>query len=166
MSRWFSDLCSGVYGGSPKAKGFGAAYAAFAEMGPEAVPYLAAQLQFDRSQFRETLLLFLRDNSLTQPLTVNAILPSEHRNYAAVALRRMGSGAESAIPAFLDTWAHGSMELRVNVVAALESILFGRSTDGASPAEWRAIEAAAINEAVRRYPAVAAELRIRPIPPE
>lgn len=34
VSKWFRDLCSGVFGGTPKARGFDLAFAAFSEMEP------------------------------------------------------------------------------------------------------------------------------------
>ena len=74
----------------------------------------------------------------------------------------MGPKAEAAIPALLETWAHDTSDVKMSAVAALESILRGRQTDGASQAEWRRLESDVVTEAARRYPGVANELGIDP----
>jgi hypothetical protein len=161
VSAWFQDLYSGVFGGTAKAKGFAAGYAAFSQMEPEAVPYLTKQLRYDRSGIRQKTIVFLRRYSITKPLTRDMIWPPDWRSYAAVALRQMGKRAEAAIPALLETWAHDAPDVKLSAVSALEAILHGSFTGGASSTDSRKIEAAIIAEAGRRYPKVAAELGIK-----
>jgi len=161
VSAWFRDLCSGVWGGTAKAKGFDSAYAAFTEVGPEVVPYLTQQLKYDRSSIRQKMIDLLRRHSVTKAFTATVIWPSSRRSYAAVALLRIGPKAEAAIPALMETWAHDSPSVKVSAVSALESILFHQCTDGATQAEWGKLEATVIAEASRRYPSVAAELGIK-----
>lgn len=158
----YRDLCSGVYGGTPKASSFADAYAAFAEIESNAVPYLTQQLVYDRYGVRQMVINYLRQHEVSRPLVADLIWPTERRNYAAVALRQMGSNAESAIPALLETWAHDVPEVKLNAVSALESILRGRSTDGASQTEWKELESGVVAEAARRYPRVAEKLGIVP----
>jgi hypothetical protein len=160
VSAWFDELCSGVFGGTPKAGGFDSAYAAFSQMKPDAVPYLTKQLRYDRSGIRQKILAFLRRHSIANRFATDFIWPPERRSYAAVALRQMGPSAEAAIPALLETWAHDAPDVKVNAVSALESILHGGSTDGASQGQWRTLESAVIADAARRYPRVAVELGI------
>ena len=105
---------------------------------------------------------YLRQHEVSRPLVADLIWPTERRNYAAVALRQMGSNAESAIPALLETWAHDVPEVKLNAVSAMESILRGRSTDGASQTEWKELESGVVAEAARRYPRVAVKLGILP----
>ncbi len=161
MDAWFKDLCSGVYSGTPKGKAFPAAYAAFPEMGPEAVPYLSEQLTYDRSGYRQRFLLFCRKYPATRGLTANWISFPQRRSYAAVALRRMGPEGETAIPALLEAWSRDLPGVKVNAVTALESILRGHETDGLSQAEWLKLEYSVIAEAAQRYPKKAAELGIK-----
>lgn len=159
VSAWFQDLCSGVFGGTPKAKGSASAYAAFTQVRADAVPYLTKQLKYDRSGIRLKIVQFLRQYSVTKRFAMD-IGPPERRSYAAVALRRMGPKAEAAIPALLETWAHDSPDVKVSAVSALESILFDRTTESATQDQWRKLESAVITEACRRYPKVAVELGI------
>lgn len=153
VSEWFQDLYSGVYGGTPKAEKFEAAYAEFARMETNAIPYLTKQLQYDRSGIRLKIVKFLRQHSTTKRFAMDLTWPPQHRSYAAVALREMGPKAEAAIPALLETWAHDDADVKINAMSALESILHGRySTHGPNPL--------VIEEAGRRFPAVAAKLGI------
>ena len=151
VSAWFQDLCSGVFGGTPKANGFDSAYAAFSQMEPDAVPYLTRQLRYDRLGIRQASIRLLRRYSITKPLTTDMIWPPERRSYAAVALRQMGPRAEAAIPALLETWSHDAPDVKQNAVSALESILHGRCTSGASATRWRELESAVLAEAGVRY---------------
>ena len=160
VSAWFQDLYSGVYGGTPKAEKFESAYTEFTRMETNVIPYLTKQLQYDRSGVRLEIVKILRRWSATKPFTANLTWPPEHRSYAAVALRQMGPRAEAAIPALLEAWANDAPEVKVNAVSALESILRGQNTDGASPAEWKKLESDVVTEAARRYPSVAEELGI------
>jgi hypothetical protein len=160
VSAWFEGLCSGVYGGSPKANRFSDSYAAFAEMEADAVPYLTQQLRYDKSGIRQKLIGHLRQYAVSRRFATNLIWPTERRNYATVALRRMGPKAEAAIPALLEAWATDAPEVKVNAVSALESILRGQYTDVASPAEWKRMESDVVTETARRYPSVAAGLGI------
>ena len=161
LDAWYEDLCSGVYGGSPKASGFTVAYASFARMDSNAVPYLIKQLQYDRSGIRQKLIGYFRRYEFSKPFVANIVLPSERRGYAAVALREMGPKAEQALPALMEAWTMDVPAVKVNVVAALESILRGSHTDGASQADRRQLEAGLVREAAHRYPKVAQELKFR-----
>jgi hypothetical protein len=161
VSVWFQELCSGVYGGNmAKAGGFDAAFAAFSQMAPDAVPYLTSELHYDRFGIRQGVIRFLRRNSITKPYTKNLIFPLDRRCYAAVALRQMGPRAEAAIPSLLEAWAHDAPNVKASAVSALDSILHGTFLSGGSQKEWREHESAIIEEAGRRYPAVAHELGI------
>src|SRR5262245_3447316 len=155
VSAWFKDLCSGVYGGTPKASEFVAAYAAFAQVESDAIPYLTQQLRYDRSGLRQKLIGHLRQYAVSRRFAVNQMWPTERRNYAAVALRQMGPKAEAAIPALLEAWAKDVPEVKLNAVAALESILRGKYTGSAS-------ESDVIAEAAGRYPKLAEDLGINP----
>ena len=160
VSVWFEDLCSGVYGGTPKASGFAAAYAAFSQMESNAIPYLTQQLRFDRYGLRQMIIGQLRQYAVCKPLTDILMWPTERRNYAAVALREMGPKAEAAIPALLEAWVNDATEVKVNAVAALESILGREPSDGLSQSEWKKVESDVIAEAVGRYPKIAEDLGI------
>src|SRR5688572_13410969 len=128
VSAWFADLCSGVFGGTPKAKAFEPAYTEFTRMGPEAIPYLTSQLRYDRLGIRQKVIDRLRQYPATKRFGRRLIGPLERRCYAAVALRQMGPKAEAAIPALLESWAHDGPEVKLNVATALESILHGTFT--------------------------------------
>lgn len=160
VSAWFKDLCSGVYGGTPRASRFEAAYEAFSQMESNAVPYLTHQLRYDRSGHGQKLIAPFRQFAVSRPLANNLIWPTEVRNYAAVALRQMGPKAEAAIPALLDEWANDVPEVKISAVAALGSILGRKHTDGASPSKWKKLESEVIAEAVGRYPKLAEALGI------
>lgn len=160
VSAWFDDLCSGVFGGTPRAAKFNEAYHAFARMGSEAVPYLASQLRYGRSGQLERALLRLRNFSLTAPLVKFAILPSSRRQYAATALRQIGPLAEAAVPALMESWKRDSSAMRVESVAALAAIMNMRIPEGAPPVEWQAFEAKVIAEAATKNPAAASALGI------
>jgi hypothetical protein len=162
VSAWFKDLCSGVYGGTPRANGFEKAYAAFSQMDSNAIPYLTKQLRYDRSGWRQNLIYHLRQYTVTRPLGDYFMWPTERRNYAAVALRRMGPNAETAIPSLLEAWARDVPAVKVNAVAALASILGRETPDGLRPAEWKKLESDVIAEASERYPRSAEDLNINP----
>jgi hypothetical protein len=160
VSAWFGDLCSGVYGGTPKANGYVAAYDAFSVMETNAIPYLTQQLRYDRSGRQQKVVVYLRRYAVSKRLGDYLMWPTARRNYAAVALRQMGPKAEGAIPALLEAWVNDVPEVKVNVVSALESILGRTLTDGASQAEWKKVEAEVIAEAALRYPRAAEDLGI------
>jgi hypothetical protein len=160
INAWFADLCSGVYAGTPKASEFEAAYAAFAQMGSNAVPYLTKQLHYDRSGFQEKLIGLMRGHAVSRQFAANLILPTEHRSFAAVALRQMGTNAEAAIPALLDACAYDTQAVRINAVSALEAILRGKHTAYAASTEWLKLESDVIAAATRRHPKLVEELGI------
>jgi hypothetical protein len=162
VSAWFRDLCSGVWGGTPRAERFPSAYRAFSEMEPNVVPYLIGQLKYDRSGVRQKVIGYFRHYSVTRRLTTGFIWPTDRRSYAAVALRQMGPKAEAAIPELLESWAHDAPSVKVNAISALESVLYDRFTESGSQAEWRKIESAVIAEASRRCPEAALKLGLRP----
>ena len=70
----------------------------------------------------------------------------------------MGTKAEAAIPALLESLTRDRLEVRINVAKALESILHGTNTMSASPGQP---QKDVVGEAGRRYPAVAAKLGIK-----
>ena len=165
ISTWFDQLCSGMFSGSPAGDRFPEAYDAFTQMGPEVVPYLAWQLGNDRSQMKESVLLWLKQQRITGPLMQYAILPSSRRTYAAVALRRMGASAETAVPALLKAWKNDIPEVKINCVSAMAAILHaGRpgseTVDGLGAAKYREFERKVVLEAAERFPAMANALQI------
>jgi hypothetical protein len=160
VNLWFDDLCTGVFGGTAKAKPFAAAYAAFQDIDPSAVPYLCQQLRYDRSGFLEMALPKLRKFKLTKGWADNVVWPSDRRSYAATALRRMGTKAEAAVPALLEVLVREkNIDVKVGAVAALESILRGKVTEDLRPAQFHALEAELIMVALRRHPELAQQLK-------
>ena len=162
VSAWFDDLCATGFGTAQQARRHAASYAAFTNMAPDAVPFLADQLLYDRSGIRMKLTFYTLRYTLNEHLVTNILWPEDRRCYAAAALRRMGPQAEAAIPALLEAWAHDGQNMRVASVWALESIMRGHYTDWLSPFEHEMLESSVIAEAARRYPAVAKELGISP----
>lgn len=162
VSAWFRDLCSGVFSGTPRGDHFPEAYAAFTNMNTNVIPYLVNQLRYDRSGIQQQLWEFLKRVPLARAFARNVVLPNDRRNYAAVALRQMGAKAEAAVPALMETWAHDLPDVKVNAISAMESILLGNVSNGATAVEWRRLENQVLIEAARRYPQTAAELKLIP----
>ena len=131
-------------------------------MDSNAVPFLVKQLAYGRIGVLEIVEKHLRRFPLTNPLVRDLVLPSSRRAYAAVALRRMGAKAESAIPSVLDAWGRDIPEVRINAVSAIESILHGSVSDGLSPAEWRQLESELLAEAAHRFPEAARKAGYKP----
>lgn len=155
VGRWFDDLCTGVWSGTPKGAPFAAAHLEFARMDSNAVPYLVSRLRYDRSGLLQRCLVQARKVSLGRQLTADAVFPADRRTYAVVALRQMGARAESSVPALLEAWRRDNDEVKLNVVYALETILLGRTTTRATPQEAAKLEADVFAEVARRYPALA-----------
>jgi hypothetical protein len=164
VSRWYSQLCYGVYGGRSKADNrlFVEAYAAFQQMGSEPVPYLSAKLHYIRSERVELAYRWAIKQPILRSLLRYTIGPTEKRTYAAVALRQIGPPAEAAIPALLEAWKHDCPEVKLNCLHAIASILYGAAPDGLSLVEGKEFEAKVLAEAGRRYPAVVRDLGLRP----
>lgn len=155
VGRWFDDLCTGVWSGSPKGAPFDAAYLEFSRMDSDAVPYLVSRLRYDRSGILEKCLMLVRKTSFGRDLTADVVLPADRRTYAIVALRQMRTRAESAVPALLEAWRQDNAEVRLNAIFALETILFGKVTIHANPQESAKLESDVLAEVARRYPALA-----------
>ena len=151
VRAWFEELCSGVWVPSAKGSGFDAAYAEFSQVESNAIPYLTQQLRYDRTGFRQKIMFHLRQYAVSKSLADNLIWPVERRNYAAVALRRMGPKAVAAIPALIEACENDLPEVKLNAVAALESILGRQPSEGLRPAEWKEVETNVIAEAVQFY---------------
>lgn len=165
ISTWFDQLCSGVFSGTSRGDGFPEAYDAFARMGPDAVPYLVGQLSHRRSSTMEHVMLWLRKQPITRPFVKNAILPSSRRAYAAVALRRMGASAESAIPALMKAWKHDIPDVKVNCVSAMGAIIYWNRPDlqlgeGMDTWAYQKFESKVVSDAARRFPELASALQI------
>lgn len=159
VSAWFDDLCIGYSGGMPS-KRFDAAYEAFTKMDSDVVPYLIAQLNYDRSGFIERMFVFSMRIPLVADISKRMVSPSGHRSYAAVALGRMGPKAESAVPALLERWIHDNTSMNGEALVALHSILIGKVVSPYSPENEKLLEAKVMAEAIRRYPREAAKLGI------
>jgi hypothetical protein len=153
VSIWFQELCFfGVFESRSNGKQFEEVYDAFSRMGPEAVPYLTQKLRYLRYEPTDKVFLWIKRNRLMRPYTKGIILPSSKRAYAAVALRRMGSSAESAVPALLEAWKHDNPEVKASCVAAMASILYGKPPLGMTLSEWNALESKVIADAAREFP--------------
>jgi hypothetical protein len=166
VSYWYDSLCSGVFGGTPRAQNFPAAYDAFSHMGPEVVPCLTQRLQYDRFGFRENIILHVRKVAPLKRFTKTLIFPTERRCYAAVALRQMGPKARTAIPALLEAWVNDNSKVKINAVSALEAILGHKPSDGLGAADWANLEKKIISEAAQEYPKDATRLGINAITTE
>jgi hypothetical protein len=71
----------------------------------------------------------------------------------------MGTKAEAAVPALLKVLVREkNIDVKVGAVAALESILRGKVTEDLRPAQFHALEAELIMEALRRHPELAQQL--------
>lgn len=163
VSSWFKDLCSGVFGGTPKATNFQAAHSAFSRMGPEAVPFLTNQLRYGRSGRLEHVLLRLKNSRFTAPMVSSVVFPSERRGYATAALREMRGSAQTAIPGLLESWARDTKDVKVGAVAALAGILYGKAPEDVEGADaWKAYESRVLFDAARRAPGAAKALGISP----
>src|SRR5262249_46319692 len=73
VSVWHKQLCYGVYGGRSKTDDrlFDEAYDAFRQMGPEAVPYLTAELRYLRSERLEQAFRWAMRRPMIRPLLQN-----------------------------------------------------------------------------------------------
>ena len=111
------------------------------------VPYLTQMLQYDRSGYREKLLLQVRKVRLGKKLTKNIILPTERRSYAAVALRQMSPKARTTIPTLLEAWVNDNSKVKINALSALEAILGHKPSDGLRSADWASL---ALNGVLRK----------------
>jgi hypothetical protein len=110
-------------------------------------------------------MLWLRKQPVTRPLVKNAILPSSRREYAAVALRRMGASAESAIPALMEAWKRDIPAVKVNCVSAMDAIIYCNRPDlqmgdGIDTPTYQKSESRIISDAARRFPKIASTLQI------
>lgn len=164
ISTWFDQLCLGVFRGTPAADGFPEAYDAFAQMGPEVVPYLVRQLSIDRSGRKERVMLWLKQQRITSPIMWYAIPPSSRRINAAVALGRMGKSAQAGVPALLEAWKNDIPDVKNNCVGAMAAILYGWSagqeTVGDGSVTEQEFERKVVSGAAERYPDVASALQI------
>ena len=162
ISVWHRELCYGVYGGRSKHDDelFVESYNAFGLMGTNAVPYLAAELRYLRSQRVEEVFRCAQRQPIIRPLLRSAVGPTERRCYAAVALRQIGPRAADAIPALLETWKNDCPEVRLNCIYALASIMYGAAPAGMPLAEGKAFKERVIIDAAKRYPVLARDLMI------
>lgn len=151
VSYWFGHLCSGVYGGTPRAAAFPAAYAEFSRMDSQAVPYLVWKFRSDPAGFKQRTIVFLKQFRWLAPVTDWLVIPSVVRSYAAVALRQMGPRAESALPALLMVYAkEADADVRLNAITALAAIMGFSPPEDGSPAVWTEFEKHIVAEAERR----------------
>lgn len=151
VSYWFGHLCSGVYGGTPRAAEFPAAYAEFSRMDSQAVPYLVWKFRSDPSGFKQRTIVFLKQFRWLAPVTEWLMNPSDVRAYAAVALRQLGPRAESALPTLLTVQAtEADADVRLNAITALAAIMGLNPPEDGSPAVWTEFEKNLVAEAERR----------------
>jgi hypothetical protein len=129
-------------------------------MGPEMVPFLTRKLRYDRSGYLEKTIIVCKKVPFLNLVAKRMILPTERRCYAALALRRLGPSAVTAIPDLMEACVKDSFRVRLNAVAALGAILNDKIPEGLSPPQFKTVESRVLSQAAQLYPGDATQLGI------
>lgn len=164
VSWWFRQLSSGTNGEPPLGTGFAVAYEAFARMDSDAVPFLTRQLASDPSGTRTRAINFLRRYPRLRPLIGHLSYPPEVREFASLALRRMGPRAESALPVLLDVWGRDQFDNRHEALLTVAAVLGEQSPKRYTRSQFEAFQERLLAEAVRRAQRLGYEVE-SPVPP-